>query len=103
MAQSKSKINNFVFTNNLATFTSYGFFGSVVGEGKNALNSYFSNWTFSRNVLVGRPGGNYPAGSFFPTTLAAVRFVNYAGGNYALAGNSPYSKAATDGTAIGAL
>jgi hypothetical protein len=103
MAQSTSKINNFVFTNNLATFTSYGFFGSVVGEGRRALNTYFSNWTFSRNVLVGRPAGNYPAGNFFPANWAAVRFVNYAGGNYALAANSPYSKAATDGTAIGAL
>jgi len=103
MAQSTSKINNFVFTNNLATFTSYGFFGSVVGEGRPALNTYFSNWTFSRNVLVGRPAGYYPAGNFFPTTLAAVGFVNYTGGNYALAANSLYDHAATDGTAIGAL
>ena len=102
-AQSGSKINNFVFTNNLATLTSYGFFGNVVGEGRPALNAFFSNWTFARNVLVARPGGYYPAGNFFPTTLTAVRFVNYAGGNYALAANSPYSKAATDGTAIGAL
>src|SRR5262249_2097487 len=103
MAQSVSKINNFVFTNNLATFTSYGFFGSVVGEGRPALNSYFSNWTFSSNVLVGRPTGSYPSGNFFRANLAAVDFVNYAGGNYALAAGSPYSKAATDGTAVGAL
>ncbi|HEY2339991.1 MAG TPA: hypothetical protein VGH75_05660, partial [Steroidobacteraceae bacterium] len=103
MAQSAAKINYFVFTNNLATLTSYGFFGNVVGEGRPALNTYFSNWTFSRNVLVGRPAGNYPAGNFFPANLAAVDFVNYAGGNYALAANSPYSKAATDGTAVGAL
>src|SRR5262249_18026977 len=31
------KINNFVFTNNLSTLTSYGFFGSGVGEGTRAL------------------------------------------------------------------
>jgi hypothetical protein len=31
-----------------------------------------------------------------------VRFVSYAGGNYALAANSPYMHAATHGTAIGA-
>jgi hypothetical protein len=103
MAQSGSKINNFVFTNNLATRTSYGFFGNVVGEGRPALNTYFSNWTFSRNVLVGRPAGYYPAGNFFPADVSAVRFVNFAGGNYALAANSPYNNAATDGTAVGAL
>jgi hypothetical protein len=97
------KVNNFVFTNNLATPTSYGFFGSSVGEGTRALNTYFSNWTFSRNVLVGRPAGNYPAGNFFPANVAGVRFVNYAGGNYALAANSPYNNASTDGTDIGAL
>ena len=103
MVQSASKINNFVFTNNLATRTSYGFFGNVVAEGRPALNTYFSNWTFSRNVLVGRPAGSYPAGNFFPANVAAVGFVDYAGGNYALAANSPYNNAATDGTDIGAL
>ena len=97
------KINNFVFTNNLSTFTRYGFFGSTVGEGTRALNTYFSNWTFSRNVLVGRPAGSYPAGNFFPVNVAAVDFVNYAGGNYALAANSPYNNAGTDGADIGAL
>ena len=77
--------------------------GSAAGEGTRALNAYFSNWTFSRNVLIGRPAGRYPAGNFFPANVAAVDFVNYAGGNYALAANSPYNNAATDGTDIGAL
>jgi len=99
----RAKVSNFVFTNNLSTRTAWGFFGSGVGEGTRALNTYFTNWTFARNVLVARPAGYYPVGNFFPTTLAGVRFVNYAGSNYALAANSPYSKAATDGTAIGAL
>ena len=102
MVQSASKINNFVFTNNLSTLTSYGFFGSGLGEGARALNTYFTNWTFSRNVMVGRPAGSYPAGNFFPASLAAVDFVNFAGGNYALAVTSPYRSAGTDGMAVGA-
>jgi hypothetical protein len=102
VAQSARKITNFVFTNNLSTRTSYGFFGSGNGEGTPALNANFSSWTFSRNVLVSRPAGAYPAGNFFPADVTAVRFVNYAGGNYALAANSPYQHAATDGSAIGA-
>jgi Right handed beta helix region len=101
MAAYTPKINNFVFTNNLSTFTSYGFFGSGVSEGTRTLSTYFTNWTFSRNVLVGKAAGNYPAGNFFPANLAAVAFVNYAGGNYALAANSPYRNAGTDGMAVG--
>jgi hypothetical protein len=102
------KINNFVFTNNLATPSAYGFVGLGGGEGTRGLNANFTNWTFSRNVLVGRPAGDYPARNFFPVNVAAVRFVNYAGGNYALADNvalaenSPYENAGTDGMDIGA-
>jgi hypothetical protein len=103
MAESKTvKTNNFVFTNNLSTPTTYGFAGTGTPEGTRTLNGQFTNWTFSRNVLVGRPAGAYAAGNFFPSSVAAVRFVNYAGGNYALAANSPYEHAATDGTAVGA-
>jgi hypothetical protein len=99
---STPKIRNFVFTNNLSTHTAYGFFGSNVGEGTRALNAYFTNWTFSRNVIVDRPAAYYPAGNFFPANVAAVRFVNYSGGNYALATGSPYNNAGTDGMDIGA-
>jgi len=102
VAANTPKINNFVFANNLATHTYYGFFGSGVGEGKPALNAYYTNWTFANNVLVGRPAYVYPAGNFFPANVTAVDFVNYAGGNYALAAGSPYIHAGSGGTAIGA-
>jgi len=103
MAESKrGKISDFVFTNNLATRTAYGFFGSGVGEGARALDTYFTNWTFSKNVLVGRPAPVYPPENFFPADAAAVRFTNYAGGLYSLAAGSPYKNAGTDGTDIGA-
>jgi hypothetical protein len=103
MAGSKgSKIKNFVFTNNLSTRTHWGFFGNAVGEGTPALNDNFTNWIFSKNVLVGAPAGSYPPGNFFPPDVAAVRFTNHAGGNYTLAGDSPFKNAGTDGTDIGA-
>jgi hypothetical protein len=97
----RGEISNFVFTNNLATPTRYGFFGPGVGERTRALNGNFTNWRFSRNVIVDGPAGSYPAGNFFPAGVAAVRFVNYAGGNYTLAADSPYKNAGTDGTDIG--
>jgi hypothetical protein len=103
MAQSTpSKVSNFVFTNNLSTPTAYGFFGSGFGEGTRALDNNFTNWTFSRNVIVDAPARSYPAGNFFPTGVAAVRFANPAGGNYTLAADSPYKNAGTDGIDIGA-
>jgi hypothetical protein len=103
LAESKlGKTSNFVFTNNLATRTAWGFFGSGVGEGARPLETFFTNWTFSKNVLVDRPARAYPAGNFFPTDVDAVRFANHAGGNYTLAADSPYKNAGTDGTDIGA-
>ncbi len=96
------KVTNFVFTNNLATPTSYGFFGSGVGQGTAALNGNFTNWVFSKNVLVNAPAKLYPEGNFFPSDVAAVHFVNLTGGDYALTAESPYKSAGTDGKDIGA-
>jgi hypothetical protein len=103
MVQSPSpKINNFVFTNNLSTHTRYGFFGAGLSEGTRALDGYFTNWTFSKNVLVDAPASAYPAGNFFPTGVASIGFTNYGGGNYTLAAHSPYKSAGSDGLDIGA-
>jgi hypothetical protein len=40
--------------------------------------------------------------NFYPATVAAVGFVDLAGGNYRLTAASPYVNAATDGKAVGA-
>jgi hypothetical protein len=45
---------------------------------------------------------SYPAATLFPSDWAAVRFVNLAAGNYALAPTSPYRNAGTDDQDIGA-
>ena len=94
--------NNFTFTNNLATGTTYGFFGSGVGQGTGALNANFTNWVFSKNVLVGAAAGSYPPGNYFPSEVGQVRFMNFNNANFALATDSPYKAAATDGKDIGA-
>jgi hypothetical protein len=97
-----SKVANFTFTNNLSTATVYGFSGNGVGQGTATLNADFSNWAFSKNVVVAARAASYPAGNFFPANVEAVDFKNYSGGDYTLAANSPYKSAATDGTDIGA-
>jgi hypothetical protein len=96
------KVDNFVFINNLSTPTAYGVLGADVGQGTKGLNGGFSNWTFSKNALIGAPASLYPTGNYFPTTIAAIRFTDYSAGNYSLAAGSPYKNAGTDGLDIGA-
>ena len=102
MAESTPKVSDFTFTNNLATQTAYGFFGSGAGEGTAALNANFTNWSFAKNVIVNAKAASYPASNFFPASLAAVGFANYLSGDYALAAGSPYKAAGTDHADIGA-
>ena len=92
----------FVFTNNLAPHNDYGVIGSNYGVGASTLNYYFPACVFSRNVLIAGPAAAYPATNFFPSSIAAVGFVDLAAGNYRLGIGSPYRNAATDGTDIGA-
>jgi hypothetical protein len=94
--------DQFRFSNNLAPHGDYGFFGGGVGEGLAALNQYFTNWTFAKNLIPGSPSASYPADNFFPATLDDVGFVDRAGGNYRLATSSAYRSAGTDGRDVGA-
>jgi hypothetical protein len=95
---------NFSFSNNVATRGQYGIAGSDVGEGVNALKHYLApGYRFERNVLIG-PSNNvtYPANNFFPATIAAAGFVNFAAGDYRLAARSRFKKAGSDGRDPGA-
>ncbi|MGH9848676.1 MAG: BACON domain-containing protein, partial [Blastocatellia bacterium] len=89
------------FTNNLAPNNEFGVFGSDKGQGTVALNYYFPGYIFRKNVLVAGLSNDYPADNFFPPAMAAVGFVDFAGGNYRLAPSSPYKNAGTDGRDIG--
>jgi hypothetical protein len=71
------------------------------------LDHYFPDYVFSKNVIENvsassMPQSAYPGSAFFPSDWAAVRFMNFATGNYALAPTSPYRNAGTDGKDIGA-
>ena len=95
--------NQFAFTNNIVSLGVYGFFGSGMGVGTNALNAYFTNWTFTNNAIIGaNVSSQYPANNYFPSTTTAVGFVDYTNANFALAPTSPYKNAGTDGKDLGA-
>jgi hypothetical protein len=76
--------------------------GNGAGLGISALVAYNVGGSFVNNVLVGASVGLYPGGNFFPSSIDQVGFVNYAGGDYRLAANSPYKNAGTDSKDLGA-
>jgi hypothetical protein len=93
---SSLKIRNSIFSAG-----GYGMIG-LGGEGTPGFNQAYTTYQVTKNVLVGRSAGDYPAGNSAPATISAVGFVDLASGNYRLASGSPYKNAATDGTDIGA-
>ena len=97
-----TKADTFYFENNIVDNGSYGFSGTSTGEGVSTLNTYFTDWTFTNNAIIGGTSGPYPSGNFFPIDTAAVDFANFAGNNYNLSGSSPYKNAGNDGHDIGA-
>src|SRR6267142_1278620 len=93
----------FFYRNNLTPHNLFGVAGdNTAGNPPLTLMTYFPDATFVGNVLVGGNFASYPAGNFFPATLAAVGFVNLAGGNFRLQPSSPFKNQGTDGKDIGA-
>jgi len=94
--------SSFVFTNNIVSNNQYGVFGDYgVGIGTTAISAYFPGSSFARNAIVGGLASNLPDNNYFPSSLAAVGFVDRANRNYALAPGTPYVRAGTDGKDVG--
>jgi hypothetical protein len=94
--------SSFVFTNNIVPNNQYGVFGDYgVGIGTTATSAYFPGSSFARNAIVGGLASNFPDNNYFPSSLAAVGFVNLANHNYVLAPGTPYVHAGTDGKDLG--
>jgi hypothetical protein len=97
------KTDSFVFQNNLVTYATYGFIGSGTGNANTTLAMYFNpNWVVTHNAIIGGSSTNYPGGNYFPANIAAVKFVDYAAGDYRLTDLSPYKNLGTDGKDLGA-
>lgn len=101
----------FVYRNNISRHNVYGVFGSGKSTGNVTLAYYFPGAVFAGNVIAQEVLGPdspsnieavYPAGNYFPASLASVGFVDFANGNYRLASSSPYKNKGTDGKDPGA-
>jgi len=92
----------FEFVDNISGHGNFGIKSDDAGDGTATLNLHMPGSIFAGNVIYGAPAASYPTGNSYPATLAAVGFVNVAGGDYHLAASSPYKGKATDGTDPGA-
>jgi hypothetical protein len=106
-AENVPKADFFTFANNIITFGNYGFTGTGTSEGIATLTTWFNNYVYTKNAIIGlqAAGGstsNNPGGNYFPVDTSAVQFVDYAGGDYRLASGSPYKDVGTDGKDLGA-
>jgi hypothetical protein len=90
-----------VFTNNIVAHNAYGVIGTGTAIGLPTLTSWWTNFVFEKNVIVGGQSSNYPSGNYFINSFSEVGFVDMANGDYRLSSSSPYRNAGTDGKDIG--
>jgi hypothetical protein len=91
-----------VFTNNIMQNNEWAIMGNSASPGNGTIASFFPHSQFLSSVIAGAAPATYPGGNFYPANLAAVEFINLAGGNYRLSASSPYRGSATDGSDVGA-
>jgi len=101
-SENSPKADRFVFQNNIVTNGMYGFKGTGTGDGIDTLNTFYTNWKFTNNAIIGGYTNNYPSGNYFPDSIESVSFVNPAVGDFRLSASSPYKNAGTDGKDLGA-
>jgi len=72
------------------------------------MNACFTSYKFLDNAIVASANfsaAKWPTSNYLPTSVGAIQFVNFNGGNggdYHLASSSPYKNAASDGKDVGA-
>lgn len=93
--------SGFVYSDNIAPHNAYGIIGTNTGVGNGTLEVYFPGIVMRNNVLIGAPASAYPAGNYFPATLADVDFADAGAQDYRLAPGSSFRSAADDGKDIG--
>ena len=96
-------MTRFTYTNNLSRHNTWGIYGDGKGSGLVSISVYFPGSVIRRNVLAGGVASKYPVDNYFPPAAEFIgQFVDAAAGNYRLGIWSPYRRAGTDGTDIGA-
>ena len=75
---------NFFFINNIAARAQYGIIAANTSEGNSSINGWLSGppaGSVSTDVLAGANCATYPSSFQCPSSMTAVGFANYSGGN----------------------
>lgn len=67
------------------------------------FNQDFQKVIFEHNAVLGGASNQFPAGNFFPSSIAAIGFANLAATDLRVISSSPLSRHASDGLDIGAI
>lgn len=89
-------VTNFIYTNNISRFGTYGIMGGGDAPGTSTITNYFPGSVWANNVLAaGDPYWvPYFAGFWLPSELELeAGFVSYGGGNYNVTATAPWTGA----------
>jgi hypothetical protein len=99
---SPTAVERFVFRNNISRHNANGVIGQSLAMGTDTINAFFPSAVFVKNVLAGGRASRYPGDNLFPEVEPfSQQFVNYAGNDYRLKGDSDLRRAGTDGADLG--
>jgi hypothetical protein len=100
--EAPSVAERFVFRNNISPHNQFGVIGQSLAVGNQSINAFFPGALFLRNALAGGQAARYPGDNLFPDMdRFSQQFVNYAGRDYRLKGDSEFRRAASDGADLG--
>jgi hypothetical protein len=103
VAKIEGQVDDFVFTNNLASHGAYGIIGTDHGIGNDTIRAFLAGASIRSNVLAGGDRSVYPPGNLFPSVgQFRQQFVDFAGHDFRLVTGSAWAHAATDGRSLGA-
>ena len=74
----------------------FGVKGDATAAGSATVNAFMQGGAFFGNVIQLPSSTGYPAGNFYPTSLAAINFFNLAGADFRLQAASAFRGVGTD-------
>ncbi len=103
IAKVDGTVDGFAFTNNLTGHGAYGIIASARAPGNDSIRNNLPGARISGNVIAGGNPSWYPPGNLFPSMQEFRRqFIDFSNSDFRLLPDSPWTKGATDGQAIGA-
>lgn len=96
-------VEHFIFQHNIVMCGKYGLTGTGAAPGLSALERFYRDWTFRKNILIGKINKKaYPDNNTHVQSLADVGFVDHTKGDYRLSESSPYNQRDAEGQIPGA-